>query len=151
MMAGTTGLEPATSAVTVSPKPVTSRNNGQWMAPLEAKRNTRERLSWPYCVHKFNLTNRVETSAVQRHYSPRFRTCLCRRTAEVAASMKRRNVEACRNRRRAGEKGAQLCPRLAESCLQDLCRGSAEVAVWAHPNHPRIRSLRKTVSRERCR
>jgi len=46
-MAGTTGLEPATSAVTVSPKPVTYRNAGQWMAPLEAKRNTWEPLLWP--------------------------------------------------------------------------------------------------------
>jgi hypothetical protein len=46
-MAGTTGLEPATSAVTVSQNPVTYRNNGQWMAPFSAIRHTEEQLLWP--------------------------------------------------------------------------------------------------------
>jgi hypothetical protein len=54
-MAGTTGLEPATSAVTVSLKPVTYRNNGQWMAPFSANRHTEEQLLWPYCVLDFDL------------------------------------------------------------------------------------------------
>jgi hypothetical protein len=46
-MAGTTGLEPATSAVTVSQNPITYRNNGQWMAPFSANRHTGEQLLWP--------------------------------------------------------------------------------------------------------
>jgi hypothetical protein len=33
-MAGTTGLEPATSAVTVRKKPVTNRNQGQRTTPV---------------------------------------------------------------------------------------------------------------------
>ncbi len=53
-MAGTTGLEPATSAVTVSLKPVTYRNAGQWMAPFGAKRHTEEPLLWPYCALNFD-------------------------------------------------------------------------------------------------
>jgi hypothetical protein len=51
LVAGTTGLEPATSAVTVSLKPVTYRNNGQWVAPLDPKRNVEESILWPYCAH----------------------------------------------------------------------------------------------------
>ena len=47
-MAGTTGLEPATSAVTVNQNPVTYRNNGQWMAPFSAIRHAEAQLLWPY-------------------------------------------------------------------------------------------------------
>ena len=53
-MAGTTGLEPATSAVTVSQNPVTYRNNGQWMAPFSADRNTEEQLLCPYRALDFD-------------------------------------------------------------------------------------------------
>ena len=49
-MAGTTGLEPATSAVTVSQIPVTYRNYGQWVAPIDRKRHTEEQLLCPYCA-----------------------------------------------------------------------------------------------------
>ena len=52
-MAGTTGLEPATSAVTVSQNLVTYRNAGQWMAPIRPKRNTEEPLLWSYCALDF--------------------------------------------------------------------------------------------------
>ena len=52
-MAGTTGLEPATSAVTVSLKPVTYRNAGQWVAPIGPKRHTEESLLCPSCALKF--------------------------------------------------------------------------------------------------
>ena len=55
MMAGTTGLEPATSAVTVSLKPVTYRNAGQWVAPFGANRHTEEPLLWPYRALDFDL------------------------------------------------------------------------------------------------
>ena len=48
-MAGTTGLEPATSAVTVSQISVTYRNYGQWVAPIDRKRHTKEQLLCPYC------------------------------------------------------------------------------------------------------
>ena len=74
-MAGTTGLEPATSAVTVSLKPVTYRNAGQWVAPIGPKRYTEEPLLCPCCALKFplktllTLQNRPETSAVLRHNS----------------------------------------------------------------------------------
>ena len=74
-MAGTTGLEPATSAVTVSLKPVTYRNAGQWVAPFGANRHTEEPLLWPCCALDFGSFSkksppkRSETSAVLRHYS----------------------------------------------------------------------------------
>jgi hypothetical protein len=42
-------------AVTVSPKPVTYRNAGQWMAPLEAKRHIWEPLLLPYRAIVFGL------------------------------------------------------------------------------------------------
>ena len=54
-MAGTTGLEPATSAVTVSLKPVTYRNAGQWVAPIGPKRYTEELLLCPCCALEFPL------------------------------------------------------------------------------------------------
>ena len=53
-MAGTTGLEPATSAVTVSQNPVTCWNNKQRMAPIRAIRHTKEPLLCPYCVLIFD-------------------------------------------------------------------------------------------------
>ena len=43
-MAGTTGLEPATSAVTANQKPVTYWNQGERMAPFSALRNDWEPL-----------------------------------------------------------------------------------------------------------
>jgi hypothetical protein len=55
LVAGTTGLEPATSAVTVSLKPVTYRNAGQWVAPIGPKRHTEEPLLCPCCARKFSL------------------------------------------------------------------------------------------------
>ncbi len=55
LVAGTTGLEPATSAVTVSLKPVTYRNAGQWVAPIGPKRYTEEPLLCPCCALKFSL------------------------------------------------------------------------------------------------
>lgn len=47
LLAGTTGLEPGTSAVTVSLKPVTYSNAGQRVAPIGPKRNTKEPLLCP--------------------------------------------------------------------------------------------------------
>jgi hypothetical protein len=48
MMAGTTGLEPATSAVTAKRKVVTYRKHASRMASFRAMRNDRELLSNPY-------------------------------------------------------------------------------------------------------
>ena len=83
-----------------------------------------------YCGHSvpslFHLKSPLktpETSAVRRHFSPHFGACLCRRTAEAAKSPKRRNVEVCRENRRAGETRAQLCPRFAECRAQGLLPG----------------------------
>ena len=50
-MAGTTGLEPATSAVTVSVKLVTLSNQTARMAPFDALRYPWECLLCPYCAH----------------------------------------------------------------------------------------------------
>jgi hypothetical protein len=61
-MAGTTGLEPATSAVTVSQIHVTYRNYGQRVAPIVRKRHTKEPLVCPYCVQEYQAA----TSAVVR-------------------------------------------------------------------------------------
>jgi hypothetical protein len=47
-MAGTTGLEPATSAVTASWKAVTYRNQGERMATFGALRHSEELLLDPY-------------------------------------------------------------------------------------------------------
>ena len=52
-MAGTTGLEPATSAVTVSVKLVTLSNQTARMAPFDALRHPWERLLCPYCARDF--------------------------------------------------------------------------------------------------
>jgi len=52
-MAGTTGLEPATSAVTVSVKLVTLSNQTARMAPFDALRHPWERLLCPYCARSF--------------------------------------------------------------------------------------------------
>ena len=49
-MAGTTGLEPATSAVTVSVKLVTLSNQTARMAPFDALRHPWECLLCPYCA-----------------------------------------------------------------------------------------------------
>ena len=50
-MAGTTGLEPATSAVTAKRKVVTYRKQASRMAPFGAVRYDREPLSNPYQTH----------------------------------------------------------------------------------------------------
>jgi len=50
-MAGTTGLEPATSAVTVSVKTVTLGIQTARMARFGALKNPGERLLCPYCAH----------------------------------------------------------------------------------------------------
>src|SRR5450631_219163 len=50
-MAGTTGLEPATSAATAKRKVVTYRKQASRMASFGAVRNDREPLSNPYQTH----------------------------------------------------------------------------------------------------
>ena len=50
-MAGTTGLEPATSAVTVNRECVTYRNQEARMARFSSLRPPWERLLWTYCAH----------------------------------------------------------------------------------------------------
>ena len=50
-VAGTTGLEPATSAVTAKRKVVTYRKQASRMASFGAVRNDREPLSNPYQTH----------------------------------------------------------------------------------------------------
>ena len=50
-MGGTTGLEPATSAVTAKRKVVTYRKQASRMASIGAVRNDREPLSNPYQTH----------------------------------------------------------------------------------------------------
>jgi len=50
-MAGTTGLEPATSAVTAHGKVVTNRKQASRMAPFGAQRHGWEPLMCPYCTH----------------------------------------------------------------------------------------------------
>jgi hypothetical protein len=50
-MAGTTGLEPATSAVTENQRQVTHWNQGERMAPFSALRNGWQPLLHPYRTH----------------------------------------------------------------------------------------------------
>src|SRR5579884_525750 len=50
-MAGTTGLEPATSAVTVNRECVTYSNQEARMARFSSLRHPWERLLWTYCAH----------------------------------------------------------------------------------------------------
>jgi hypothetical protein len=103
-MAGTTGLEPATSAVTVSQNPVTYRNNGQWMAPFSAIRHTKEQLSWPYCAHDFDLIYPLDLCRPAALVAF-FGLFLCLVAAEV-------RIGELSPKRTSGETGAQLCPRL---------------------------------------
>ena len=58
-MAGTTGLEPATSAVTAKRKVVTYRKQASRMASFGAVRNDREPLSNPYQTHDLCLAIRA--------------------------------------------------------------------------------------------
>jgi hypothetical protein len=81
-MAGTTGLEPATSAVTVNRNPVTYSNNGQWMAPFSANRHTKEQLSWPYRALDFDLIYPQDLCRPAALVAL-FRPFLCPRKAEV--------------------------------------------------------------------
>ena len=69
-MAGTTGLEPATSAVTVSVKLVTLSNQTARMAPFDALRHPWECLLCPYCARALLGRPLPKRSRGRRFLSP---------------------------------------------------------------------------------